>query len=73
MLDAEETPSKFLADRELQVFELTGHGLDTRQIAERLRIGVKTVETYRLRIREKLKFENPGQLLQAAIAWVHKR
>jgi DNA-binding NarL/FixJ family response regulator len=73
MLDAEETPSKFLADRELQVFELTGHGLDTRQIAECLRIGVKTVETYRLRIREKLKFENPGQLLQAAIAWVHKR
>jgi DNA-binding NarL/FixJ family response regulator len=72
-LDVEETPSKFLADRELQVFELTGHGLDNRQIAERLHIGVKTVETYRLRIREKLKLETPGQLLQAAIAWVHKR
>jgi DNA-binding NarL/FixJ family response regulator len=72
-LDVDEVPSKLLADRELQVFELTGHGLDTRQIAEHLHIGVKTVETYRLRIREKLKLEQPNQLLQLAIAWVHKR
>jgi DNA-binding NarL/FixJ family response regulator len=64
---------KSLADRELQVFELTGHGLDTRQIAERLGIGVKTVETYRSRIREKLNIREPSHLLQAAITWVHKR
>ena len=71
--ELDSTPAESLAHRELQVFELTGHGLDTRQIAERLRIGVKTVETYRLRIREKLKLTAPTQLLQAAIAWTHKR
>jgi DNA-binding NarL/FixJ family response regulator len=60
-----------LGDRELQVFELTGRGLNTRQIAEQLHIGVKTVETYRHRIREKLKLEHPADLLQSAIAWTH--
>jgi DNA-binding NarL/FixJ family response regulator len=65
-------PVESLADRELQVFELTGRGLNTRQIAERLHIGVKTVETYRHRIREKLKLERPTDLLRAAIAWTHQ-
>jgi DNA-binding NarL/FixJ family response regulator len=66
-------PANLLAERELQVFELTGHGLNTRQIAERLHIGIKTVETYRTRIRDKLGLEDPAQLLQIAIAWVHKK
>jgi DNA-binding NarL/FixJ family response regulator len=65
-------PVESLADRELQVFELTGRGLNTRQIAEHLHIGVKTVETYRHRIREKLKLERPTDLLRAAIAWTHQ-
>lgn len=63
---------RLLADRELQVFELTGQGLNTRQISERLRIGVKTVETYRARIREKLKLKEPTDLLRHAIAWTHQ-
>lgn len=71
--EADTTPTELLTERELQVFELTGHGLDTRQTAQRLHIGVKTVETYRLRIREKLELSEPNQLLQAAIAWVHKK
>ena len=66
------TPGDLLAPRELQVFELTGKGLVTRQVAGRLRLGVKTVETYRRRIREKLQLTDPNQLLQEAIAWVHK-
>jgi DNA-binding NarL/FixJ family response regulator len=71
--NSENTPSPVdsLADRELQVFELTGRGLNTRQIAERLHIGVKTVETYRHRIREKLKIEHATDLLRSAIAWAH--
>jgi DNA-binding NarL/FixJ family response regulator len=67
------SPAELLADRELQVFELTGRGLNTRQIALRLHIGVKTVETYRTRIREKLKLKDPTELLQIAIAWTHHR
>lgn len=62
---------QLLADRELQVFELTGRGLNTRQISQRLHIGVKTVETYRARIREKLKLKEPAELLKHAIAWTH--
>ena len=67
------TPAELLADRELQVFELTGRGLNTRQIASRLHIGVKTAETYRARIREKLKLKDPAELLQLAISWAPQR
>jgi DNA-binding NarL/FixJ family response regulator len=71
--DGTNEPVDSLADRELQVFELTGRGLNTREIAQRLHIGVKTVETYRHRIREKLKLEQPTDLLRSAIAWTHQR
>lgn len=66
------SPADLLADREMQVFELTGRGLNTRQIADRLNVGVKTIETYRHRIREKLKVDDPAKLLQLAIAWSHR-
>jgi DNA-binding NarL/FixJ family response regulator len=58
-----------LADRELEVFELTGRGLSTREIASQLRIDVKTVDTYRARIREKLNLKSSSELLQLAIRW----
>lgn len=63
---------RLLADRELQVFELTGRGFNTRQISERLHIGIKTVETYRARIRDKLRLKEPTELLKRAIAWTHQ-
>jgi DNA-binding NarL/FixJ family response regulator len=62
-----------LTDRELQVFELVGKGHSTRQIADLLLIDVKTIETYRARIKEKLGFRDASELLQHAIAWVHHR
>jgi DNA-binding NarL/FixJ family response regulator len=65
-------PGELLADRELQVFELTGQGLSILQIAQRLHIGAKTVETYRARIREKLHLKDASELLQSAISWVHR-
>ena len=58
-----------LADRELQVFEMTGRGLSTREIAEQLRIDMKTVDTYRTRIKEKLNLESTSELLKLAIRW----
>lgn len=66
-------PTDLLADRELQVFELTGRGLNARQIADRLHIATKTVETYRARIREKLNLKDGTELLQLAISWTHER
>jgi len=68
-----ETPADVLADRELQVFNLIGRGLNTGEIAARLHIAVKTVETYRARTKEKLKLRNSSELLQVAIAWTHGR
>jgi len=58
-----------LSDRELRVFELIGKGQSTRQIAAALKLGVPTIETYRARIKDKLRLKNSRQLLQHAILW----
>jgi DNA-binding NarL/FixJ family response regulator len=62
-----------LGDRELQVFEMIGRGLSTREIAENLRIDTKTVDTYRARIKEKLNLESTSDLLKVAIRWQQER
>ena len=65
----EDSVLEVLTDRELQVFELTGQGFNTREISTQLHIDMKTVETYRLRIREKLNLESSSELLKLAIRW----
>ena len=67
------TPAELLSDRELQVFDMTGQGHNTGEIATRLKVAVKTIETYRARIREKLRLRNSSELLQSAICWAHER
>lgn len=69
--DNQKSPIERLTDRELEVFQLIGRGQGTRRIAADLHLGVKTVESYRARIKEKLKLEDGTQLLQHAIQWVH--
>jgi DNA-binding NarL/FixJ family response regulator len=59
-----------LADRELEVFELIGRGLTSREISARLGLGVTTVDTYRSRIKEKLHLANSAQLRLEAARWV---
>jgi DNA-binding NarL/FixJ family response regulator len=56
-----------LTDREVQVFELIGHGKSTHQIATALHINSSTVETYRARIKEKLNIKTALELIQYAI------
>jgi DNA-binding NarL/FixJ family response regulator len=63
------TSTELLSDRELKVFDLTGSGLNTSEIAGRLHIAVKTVETYRARIKEKLNLKDSSALLRLAISW----
>ncbi len=63
------TPAELLADREFQVFELTGQGLNTHDIARQLNISIKTVETYRARIKDKLKLNDASELLRLAISY----
>lgn len=66
-------PIDQLADRELEVFELIGRGLTTREIGAKLGLGITTVNTYRTRIKEKLKLENAARLRFEASRWVQER
>jgi DNA-binding NarL/FixJ family response regulator len=63
-------PLDALADRELEVFRLIGQGVKTAEIAERLHLSVKTVETYRDRIRQKLDLDDGTKLAHYATQWV---
>jgi DNA-binding NarL/FixJ family response regulator len=65
-------PMERLANRELEVFRLIGRGLTTRQISERLGLGATTVDTYRTRIKEKLKLDNANLLRLEASRWVQE-
>jgi len=58
-----------LSPRELQVISLIGQGFGTREIADRLSLSVKTVETHRLAIKRKLTLDTNAQLVQYAIKW----
>ena len=65
-----KSPLEVLSDRELEVFELTGRGRSTREIAEKLHLSIKTVESYRARIKDKLNLNNAAELMQHAVNWV---
>ena len=58
-----------LSDRELEVFQLLGSGLETRAISERLEISIKTVQAHCARIKEKLELSNATELLREALRW----
>lgn len=64
------TPLDRLSDRELQVFQLIGEGLGTRQIAEQLNVSVKTIESYRAHIKDKLELGNSTEVVRQAVQWV---
>jgi DNA-binding NarL/FixJ family response regulator len=62
-----KTQLSALSDRELEVFRLIGEGRSTRQIAEKLHLSIKTVETYQAHIKEKLSLQSGRELVQHAI------
>jgi len=61
-----------LSDRELEVFEKIGKGCSSRLIAQNLHISVKTVESYRNRIKIKLNIDNAANLMRHAVKWVEQ-
>lgn len=63
-------PVSTLSDRELEVFQLTGRGLSTHQIALQMHLSAKTIETYRARSRIKLGVDNGSDVVRLAIHWV---
>ncbi|MBA6304444.1 response regulator transcription factor [Colwellia sp. MB02u-14] len=58
-----------LTDRELQVFDLISKGIKTKDIANNLKLSVKTIETHRRHIKDKLSLTSGTQLIRAAIMW----
>ena len=59
-----------LSDREIEVFQLVGRGLNSREIAERINLGATTVDSYRARIKDKLGIRNAAELYQRAAQWM---
>jgi DNA-binding NarL/FixJ family response regulator len=62
-----------LSDRELEVFQLLGRGYNTRQIADHLHVGFKTIQGYSARIKVKLNLTTATQLLREAMRWHESR
>ena len=60
-----------LSNRELEVFRLLGQGRGTRDIAQEMHVSVKTVETYRAHIKQKLQLTTAPELMRVAIEWLH--
>jgi DNA-binding NarL/FixJ family response regulator len=58
-----------LSKRELEILDLLGQGLSTKEIAARLDVSIKTVETHRERIKGKLGLADGRQLLVRAVEW----
>lgn len=67
---SDDAPIACLSNRELEVFQLIGHGLRTRQAAKKLNLSVKTIETYVEHIKRKMKFNSLHELTATAIRWV---
>jgi len=62
-----------LSDRELEVFQFIGNGKSTREIADELTLSVKTIETHRAHIKEKLDITSTSKLASVAARWVEQR
>ena len=71
--DPKISPIEKLTDRELEVLEAIGEGLTTKQIAARLHLSIKTIGTYRERIKEKLGLQNAFELIHQAVRWIEQK
>jgi len=69
-LTIESSPVERLTDRELEVFQLLGEGLSTRQIAAKIHLSPKTIDRYRDNIKQKLQLKNATELIRQATQWV---
>lgn len=63
-------PSEVLSGREWEVFKMFGHGLSTREIADSLGLSIKTVDSYRARIKQKLQLRSGSEMIRLALQWV---
>ena len=64
------SPISRLSDRELEVLTLLGRGLSSKEIAERLHLSQKTVDSHRTHLKEKLQLGGAPELVKFAFEWV---
>ncbi len=64
------SPIENLSDRELEVLQLFGRRKSTREIAESLHLSVKTIETHRMHIKEKLDLKTAEEMVKFAVEWM---
>ncbi|MBI9106931.1 MAG: response regulator transcription factor [Spirochaetales bacterium] len=62
-----------LSDRELEVFQLVGNGMKTKNIADQLNLSIKTIETYKSHLKIKLQLKDGIELIQRAVEWNMKQ
>jgi DNA-binding NarL/FixJ family response regulator len=70
---AQDDPVQGFSNRELEVYEMIGQGLTIQQIAGRLHLSPKTIETHREKIKQKLNVSNSAELNRRAVQWVLER
>ncbi len=68
--DTNPEPTALLTNRELEVFELLGRGLTSQEVAERLRLSVKTIDAHRQKLKSKLGLRSGNDLVYQAVRWV---
>ena len=70
---AEKSLVDTLSDREMEVYRMIGLGLGTNEIARQLHLSVKTIGSYRERIKQKLGLNSGNELVRNAIQWVENQ
>src|SRR5262249_26848045 len=68
-----EGPADLLSERELEVFKMVGRGMGATEIARKLKLNVKTIETYQARMKEKLGAKDSAQLHHHAVRWLQQQ
>jgi DNA-binding NarL/FixJ family response regulator len=71
--NTQDDPVQGFSNRELEVYEMIGQGLTIQQIASRLHLSPKTIETHREKIKQKLNVTNSAELNRRAVQWVLER
>jgi len=67
--DLESSPIERLSNRELEIYGLTGQGMPTSEIAAKLHLSIKTIESHRANIKAKLGLHSAGELIRSAVQW----
>ncbi|WLQ16343.1 response regulator transcription factor [Hahella aquimaris] len=68
--NGDSRPECILSERELEVFTMVGKGSSTKEIAHKLNLSVKTIDTYKEHIKRKLGIKDNTALIQQAVVWM---